>query len=86
MVGGVVGVVLTGVFASLVVNASGASGGWLQLGRQTLLALVALGWPFVMICEGSRNADSEAPTRSPTLAGPLAEQSTGLLSASIPSP
>ncbi len=48
MVGGVIGVVLTGVFASLVVNAAGASGGWLQLGRQSLLALVALGWPFVM--------------------------------------
>jgi ammonia channel protein AmtB len=48
MVSGVSGVGLTGVFASLVVNAAGATGGRLQLGRQTLLALVALGWPFVM--------------------------------------
>lgn len=48
MVGGFIGVVLTGVFASLVVNAAGVSGGILQLGRQAVLALAALVFPFVM--------------------------------------
>jgi Amt family ammonium transporter len=48
MVGGFVGVVLTGVFASLAVNALGASGGIVQLGRETVLALAALIFPFVM--------------------------------------
>ena len=47
MVGGVIGILLTGVFATLVVNASGAAGGLTQLGRQALLDLVALGFPFV---------------------------------------
>jgi Amt family ammonium transporter len=46
MVGGVIGILLTGVFATLAVNASGAAGGWTQLGRQALLDLVALGVPF----------------------------------------
>jgi Amt family ammonium transporter len=46
MVGGVIGILLTGVFATLVVNASGAAGGLTQLGRQALLDLVALGFPF----------------------------------------
>ena len=36
MVGRFIGVVLTGVFASLVVNAAGVAGGWVQLGRQTI--------------------------------------------------
>ena len=48
MVGGFIGVILTGVFASLVVNAAGAQGGWLQLGRQSVLAVVALVYPFVV--------------------------------------
>jgi Amt family ammonium transporter len=48
MVGGFVGVILTGVFASLVVNAAGVSGGMVQLGRQTVLALAGLVFPFVM--------------------------------------
>jgi len=47
MVGGVIGILLTGVFATLVVNASGAAGGLTQLGRQALLDVVALGFPFV---------------------------------------
>ena len=47
MVGGVIGILLTGVFATLLVNASGAQGGLTQLGRQALLDLVALGFPFV---------------------------------------
>ena len=48
MVGGFVGVVLTGVFASLAVNALGAAGGMEQFGRQSVLALAALVFPFVM--------------------------------------
>jgi Amt family ammonium transporter len=48
MVGGFIGVVLTGVFATLVVNAAGVSGGMLQLGRQSVLALAGLVFPFVM--------------------------------------
>jgi Amt family ammonium transporter len=48
MVGGFIGVVLTGVFASLAVNAAGAAGGWTQLGRQGVLALVGIAYPFVM--------------------------------------
>jgi Amt family ammonium transporter len=48
MVGGAIGVILTGVFASLVVNAAGVSGGWVQLGRQTVLAVAGIVYPFVM--------------------------------------
>jgi ammonia channel protein AmtB len=40
--------VLTGVFASLAVNAIGAAGGMVQFGRETVLALAALVFPFVM--------------------------------------
>jgi Amt family ammonium transporter len=47
MVGGAIGVVLTGVFASLAVNAAGEPGGLTQLGRQALLALIGIGYPFV---------------------------------------
>jgi Amt family ammonium transporter len=43
MVGGAIGVLLTGVFASLAVNAAGEAGGW--LGR---LAVVGIAYPFVM--------------------------------------
>ena len=48
MVGGFIGVVLTGVFASLVVNAAGVSGGIVQFGRQVVLAFAGLVFPFVM--------------------------------------
>jgi Amt family ammonium transporter len=48
MVGGAIGVVLTGVFASLAVNAAGEAGGWTQLGRQAVLAVVGIAFPFVM--------------------------------------
>jgi Amt family ammonium transporter len=48
MVGGFIGVVLTGALASLAVNALGASGGWLQFGRQSVLAMVGLVYPFLM--------------------------------------
>jgi Amt family ammonium transporter len=48
MVGGMIGVILTGVFASLVVNAAGEAGGWTQFGRQLVLAVAGIVWPFVM--------------------------------------
>ena len=48
MVGGFIGVILTGVFASLAVNALGASGGVVQFGRQAVLAVAGLAWPFIM--------------------------------------
>jgi Amt family ammonium transporter len=48
MVGGAIGVILTGVFASLAVNAAGVAGGWAQLGRQTVLAVAGIVYPFVM--------------------------------------
>ncbi len=48
MIGGMAGVVLTGVFASLAVNAAGEAGGWTQLGRQAVLAVAGIVWPFVM--------------------------------------
>jgi Amt family ammonium transporter len=48
MVGGFIGVVLTGVFATLAVNALGVTGGIAQLGRQSVLALAGLVFPFVM--------------------------------------
>jgi ammonium transporter, Amt family len=48
MVGGFVGVILTGVFASLAVNALGVSGGVEQLGRQSVLAAAGLVYPFVV--------------------------------------
>ena len=47
-VGGFIGVVLTGAFASLAVNAAGEAGGWTQLGRQAVLAVVGIAYPFVM--------------------------------------
>jgi Amt family ammonium transporter len=48
MVGGVIGVVLTGVFASLAVNAAGEPGGLTQLGRQLVLAAAGIVYPFIM--------------------------------------
>jgi Amt family ammonium transporter len=48
MVGGVIGVVLTGVFASLAVNSAGEAGGLTQFGRQLVLAVVGIAYPFVM--------------------------------------
>jgi Amt family ammonium transporter len=48
MVGGMIGVVLTGVFSSLAVNAAGEPGGLTQLGRQVVLAVVGVVYPFVM--------------------------------------
>jgi ammonium transporter, Amt family len=39
---------LTGVFASLAVNAAGEAGGWTQLGRQAVLAVVGIAYPLVM--------------------------------------
>jgi len=48
MVGGAIGVVLTGVFASLAVNAAGEAGGLTQFGRQLALAAIAIAYPFVV--------------------------------------
>ncbi len=48
MIGGAIGVLLTGVFASLAVNAAGEAGGWTQLGRQAVLALAGIAYPFIM--------------------------------------
>jgi ammonium transporter, Amt family len=36
------------VFARLAVNAAGEAGGWTQLGRQAVLAVVGIAYPFVM--------------------------------------
>src|SRR5262249_47466659 len=43
-----IGVLLTGVFASLAVNAAGEAGGWTQLGRQAVLAVAGIAYPFIM--------------------------------------
>jgi Amt family ammonium transporter len=48
MVAGVIGVLLTGVFASLAVNPSGVDGGLVQFGRQAVLAGIGLAYPFVV--------------------------------------
>ncbi len=48
MIGGAIGVVLTGVFASRLVNAAGEAHGWTQLGRQAVLAVAGIVYPFVM--------------------------------------
>src|SRR6266581_8904334 len=48
MIGCAIGVLLTGVFASLAVNAAGEAGGWTQLGRQAVLALAGIAYPFIM--------------------------------------
>jgi Amt family ammonium transporter len=48
MVGGAIGVILTGVFASLAVNAAGEAGGLTQLGRQLGLAGIGIAYPFVV--------------------------------------
>lgn len=47
MAGGMVGVILTGIFASLAINAAGAAAGGTLLGKQVLLALTALAYSFV---------------------------------------
>jgi hypothetical protein len=46
MVGGLVGALLTGVFASLAVNPAGAAGGLGQLGRQAAAAGITLVFSF----------------------------------------
>ncbi len=47
MVGGIIGVLLTGVFASLAVNAAGAAASLAQLGKQGVLAGVTVVFSFV---------------------------------------
>jgi Amt family ammonium transporter len=46
LVGGVVGALLTGVFASLAINPAGAAGGIVQLGRQAAAVGVTLAFSF----------------------------------------
>jgi Amt family ammonium transporter len=46
MVGGVLGVLLTGVFASLAINAAGAAASFAQLGKQAVLAGVTVAFSF----------------------------------------
>jgi Amt family ammonium transporter len=48
MVGGIVGALLTGVFASLVINSAGAEGGISQLGKQAVAVGITLVFTFVM--------------------------------------
>ena len=48
MVGGIVGALLTGVFASLVINPAGASGSLAQLGKQAVAVGVTLVFSFCM--------------------------------------
>jgi Amt family ammonium transporter len=46
MAGGIIGALLTGVFASLAVNPAGAAGGLVQLGRQSVAVAVTLTFSF----------------------------------------
>ena len=48
MVGGVIGVLLTGAFASLAINASGAAASLTQVGKQATLASVTVGFSFLV--------------------------------------
>ena len=47
LVGGIVGALLTGVFASLVVNPAGAQGSLSQVGRQAAAVAVTLVFSFI---------------------------------------
>ena len=47
MVGGLVGALLTGVFASLAINPAGAEGGIAQVGLQAAAALIAAAFAFL---------------------------------------
>lgn len=46
LAGGIVGALLTGVFASLAINAAGSSGSLLQLGRQAAAVLITAAYSF----------------------------------------
>jgi Amt family ammonium transporter len=46
LVGGVIGVLLTGAFASLVINAAGAAASFAQVGKQAVLVVVTVGYSF----------------------------------------
>ena len=48
MVGGILGVILTGAFASLAINPAGAAASLTQVGRQVVLAGVTVGYSFVV--------------------------------------
>jgi Amt family ammonium transporter len=47
LVGGIVGALLTGVFASLAINSAGADGGLAQFGKQAAAVGITLGFSFV---------------------------------------
>jgi Amt family ammonium transporter len=47
LVGGIVGALLTGVFASLVINPAGAAGGVAQFGKQAAAVGITLGFSFL---------------------------------------
>jgi Amt family ammonium transporter len=47
LMGGLVGALLTGVFASLAINPAGADGGWAQVGRQAAAAGITLAFSFL---------------------------------------
>ena len=47
MVGGIIGVLLTGAFASLAINASGAAASLSLVGKQAVLAGVTVAYSFV---------------------------------------
>jgi Amt family ammonium transporter len=47
MVGGIIGVLLTGIFASLAIDAAGAAGSAAQLGKQFVLAGVTVAFSFL---------------------------------------
>ena len=48
MVGGVLGVLMTGAFASLAINAAGAAASLAQVGRQAVLAAMTVGYSFAV--------------------------------------
>jgi ammonium transporter, Amt family len=48
MVAGVIGLLLTGAFATLAVNSAGVEHGLTQLGRQATLVAIGFAYPFVM--------------------------------------
>ena len=47
MVGGILGVLLTGMFASLAINATGAAASLAQVGKQGVLATVTVVFSFL---------------------------------------
>ena len=63
MVGGMLGVILTGAFASRVINAAGPSASLALVGKQTVLALVTVAYSFLMTLVVLRVADRTVGVR-----------------------